>query len=363
MSSNKQWTFEWIENWETGFSTLETFWVDLKTCDNALTHVFFSPPLVHAWVETYRKVSRLSPRFLRAENATGDVLFYPLVVIQKDWKSCGFRVLQPVGVPEFDYHEPLTSSRIEWDEFWTALIKEIHQHWHGDFDEALFPGIREPFISADSAWEKEDVAPHSDLTCFDSPDAYLMSLKSSLRGDVRRQIRRLEEMGTLEFKVYEASEMVQAKSALASLIDEHTKHWPDSYKAPGLHQMLLENGLSEGNVHLSVLTLDGVIISWHLGFKSAGVFYWYMPTYLPEYQNLSPGKVHLLFCINESINKGLGCFDLLKGAEAYKLAWANGTSQMFSMKIIGKRTGVNLRRIFNEQIKPVLRRSCQRSAS
>lgn len=353
----QNWQFNWMTSWREIFSDESlAIWNSVRQ-KNADSHIFFSVALVRAWVEAYGEFARIEPKFVLATGASGERVFLPLVLTHKDWRSAGVRILHPVGLTEYDYHAPLTAAQhIDWADFWQALVIEITSRWGCDFDQFSISGLHKKYLPHLATTKLADVAPYIDLTGFADKEQFLGSLRSSLRGDIRRQLRRLEELGEVSLKVYSPADIPQAMLALDKLLQEHSRHWPDSYKAPFFHRALVKHALAAGLLHFSELVVGGEVVSWHLGFCEGERFYWYMPAYLPQYQNYSPGKIHLFLCIDEAIKKGVRIFDLLKGDEGYKSQWANGFHDLYSFEVQGRRPGRYLRLLLNERIKPWLKK-------
>ncbi len=147
--------------------------------------------------------------------------------------------------------------------------------------------------------------------------------KTSLRGDLRRQMRRLEEIGPLKFKEYNSWEEIPAET-FHRFMHQHSLRWPNAYKAPHFHENLLREGLKTGVTHFSTLSVGDAEIAWHLGFKYRGRYYYYMPAGNQDYFKYSPTKVHLFFLMLRSVEHGYEVFDHLRGEENYKSGWSNG---------------------------------------
>jgi CelD/BcsL family acetyltransferase involved in cellulose biosynthesis len=231
----------------------------------------------------------------------------------------------PVGHGDYDYHDPVLSNVGEdiGDEFWNVYLEQLEQAATGRYDFVAINGIRGTFNSG--RWQSDDVAPFISVS---SATDVLAQLKRSLRGDIRRQRRRLEEVGMLSLKTFSSSEIDPALVVLAEFLEAHSTRWPNSFRVPTLHERLVEYGLHAGVAHFSVLNLDGEPISWHLGFNDARRFYWYMPVYKEQYAAFSPGKLHLAAFVETAHATGARTVDLLRGDESYKSDWATGNEAL-----------------------------------
>jgi len=323
------WTFEWRRDWEAIWS--EDFiskwqaWLEQSWS----SHVFHHPSLVKAWVETYSPLWDIRPLFLTAK--FDDILvFLPLVLWKRNWKNAFLREIIPAGFSDFDYHNPIiTGKRTSFDpeEFWSRLLSEVDL-LEVKYDSIKLTGMRSTFVGTGQNWQTGEICTYCDISTFTKSEEFLPILKSSLRGDLRRQMRRLQEHGELTYHVYSSEDLSESLAALPDFLRLHAHRWPNAYKAPGFHENLLRHGIPAGNVHFSELRIDGKPLSWHLGFIDDDRFYYYLPAIDPDFSRLSPGKVHLLKCVEEAIRLKLSVYDHLRGEESYKSGWTDKTEQL-----------------------------------
>jgi CelD/BcsL family acetyltransferase involved in cellulose biosynthesis len=346
------WLTKWDEVWDSSFLDNWNKWME----ESPSAHVFFHPAVVRAWFEAYINIRDMEPRFLVAEDHNEGIAFLPLIFDKVKWKDAWLKSILPVGYNEFDYHDPIVSG--DWDEskwtgFWDGFDKEIGK---STFDIVRINGIRNGYISESLFSNTTDKCPYIDLSKYQSGQEFIHSLKSKLRIDVQRQRKRLEEQGNLCYHVFSTNEKEEALRSLCEILNEHTRKWPNSYKAPGFHDKLVTYSLSEGLLHLSEMRLDDKPISWHVGFLYRERFYWYLPVYKSEYSQYSPGKVHLYFCIEDAIKKKASIYDFLRGDEDYKSSWAKENISIYELTWQSKRLTSQFRNICVKKIKPMLRR-------
>lgn len=329
------WTFEWITDWNKIWSDdfLEQ-WSDLLEQSQS-SHVFFHPSMVKAWVDSYRPLRDIRPLFVIARHSSGMTVFLPLVLWKRNWKNAFLREVIPVGYSDFDYHDPIVAGAKEFfapDYFWTNLLEELNLLGLS-YDVVNITGIRTGLAGTGLNWHEDEVCPYYDISGFATPEAFLPTLKKSLRGDLRRQLRRLQEQGELTYHVYSPNDLAESLAILPRFLALHSKRWPNAYKAAHFHEKLLRLGLQKGIVHFSELRLDGKPISWHLGFVDRGRFYYYLPAIDLAFSEFSPGKVHLLKCVEEAIRLELSVYDHLRGEERYKSEWANKAVRLNNLAI------------------------------
>jgi CelD/BcsL family acetyltransferase involved in cellulose biosynthesis len=322
----ENWNIRIITDWDEIYSPkFQDQW--LQWSESAVNrHVFFHPALGMAWIETYRPIRKLEPLFCIAENDNGS-FFLPLVLWHRNWKNAFQKIIIPIGYSDFDYHEPLFSGILN-NEMWTGLYTRVFDKIKCSFtlDEIQINGILTPVV--ENGWSKEtDVAPFCELSSFQNSGEFLQNLTTSLRGDIRRQIRRMEETGPI--RLYQYTDPAEAINVLPELLKFHALRWPKAYKAPVFHENLLNRGLAAGIVHFTSLQIGGNALSYHLGFMHNRRYYYYMPVIDVQFENFSPGKIHLFKLVEYAIENGFRVFDHLRGDENYKSGWAKDVQSLY----------------------------------
>lgn len=326
-----------------------------KIVNNPLSdnsHVFFHPAVVKTWVETYLPLRDLTPLFVWARGKGNDnVGFLPLVMWRKNWKNAFVRTVVPVGYSDFDYHDPVFARKPKGEElaaFWDELIVGLSQF---QADEVDLDGIR--FTGGSLEWRQGDICPAFLLDGVKDREDLLKGLKTSLRGDVRRQTRRLAEKGELAIRHYSSYD--EARETFECFLRLHSQKWPNAYKAPHFHENLLKNCLSTGIVDFSSLTVGDTPVAWHLGFHYHGRYYYYMPCGNPEFAVCSPVKVHLSYLMGEAAERGDKVFDHLRGEENYKSGWSNSAEYVHTLRKKNKAMPSRLRIGLAENVHRLLR--------
>lgn len=319
------------------------------------SHVFYHPSLARAWAETYLPLQDIKPLFLvaRQKNIT---VFFPLLLWRRNWKNAFLREVIPLGYSDFDYHDPIIVGNreiFEPDNFWSSFLEELDLLGLG-YDAINITGIRTEFAGTGPNWHEDEICPFCNISGFTTPEDFLPTLKQSLRGDLRRQIRRLQEQGELTYHVYSPDDLDASLAILPEFLTLHAKRWPNAYKAPHFHENLLRHGLKEGVVHFSELRLNRTPISWHLGFVDGDRFYYYLPAIDPAFSKLSPGKVHLLKCVEEAIRLKLSVYDHLRGEESYKSGWTNEAKKLSNFVRRKNTISSSVKSFMVEKVKPLV---------
>lgn len=330
----ENWNIRFITDWKEIYSPeFQSQW--LKWAENNVnSHVFFHPALCMAWLETYRTIRKLEPLFCIVDSDHNH-FFLPLVLWRKNWGNAFLKVIIPGGYSDLDYHEPYcigNSDISERGEVYKYIIDEIEKRF--TFDTFEINGILTEVTG--NGWSKEEeVSPFCNLATYNNSEEYLQSLKVSLRGDIRRQIRRIEEIGKLQ--LVDFKDLPEALGILPSFLELHSKRWPKAYKAPGFHENLLRYGLEKNIVHFTTLRVNDKTMSYHLGFRFNHTYYYYMPAIDPQFENLSPGKIHLFMLVDYAIKNEFYIFDHLRGDENYKSGWADALRPLYKFSLQSNR--------------------------
>ena len=332
------WSFEHITTWEGVLSaTFQDRWRRWAN-EASNPNVFLHPAMGNAWIETYRKLRCIEPKFIVAKSGKLE-FFVPLILWRRNWKHAAQRVLTSIGHSDFDYLEPLgvnLDSNSSWDRIWEPLILEIQSRWGSLYDIFELGCIRSPYIGAMNLFTQVDESPFLDLSSFSSGEEFWNWMGSKQRTEIRRRQRKLEQLGSIDFHVFRPEEEHLAQDSLLEMLKTHSCRWPNAYKAPGFHRNLISHLLRAGILHFSEIRLNGRAISWRIGFVSNSRFHSYMPAFLQEYSTYSPGILHMVKCIEDAIRMGFKTYDYLRGAETYKEGWTSGTTGSFRLVRSGK---------------------------
>lgn len=311
-------------------------------------HIFQHPALIQVWLKTYRPIRNLEIRILRLENEHG-LLFWPLVKWTRNWKNGLQRILVPIGYSDFDYCDPILLGNKE------CLLKEAFAIIRnmGGIDTIQLSGFRKKYISC---MQQGEPCPYIDLTTFKKPEDFLASMKSKMRCNIQYYRKKLEkEYGEIYYEQLTAKDLSTVLSELPVILEFHKKRWPQAYKAPHYHENLICQGLESRILHYSRLKVANKSISWRIGFILNDTFYSYMPTLNDQFCKYSPGKLHLLYCIEDAISMGLKKYDQMRGAEMYKSEWTHSANYIYNYRCDSTLLGSRIRNFLAESLKPKLK--------
>lgn len=151
----------------------------------------------------------------------------------------------------------------------------------------------------------------------------------SNRQDSRRQLRKLSELGEVEFAVAETKP--QYDEMFAAMVSQKSRKYLETrgangFDRPGYRRYFAEvtNRLAvSGPVHLSGLKLNNEVIAAHWGLIADKRFYFLMPSYDSRWSRYSPGRLLMEDLIRWCFEHSINFFDFGIGDEPYKLKFCD----------------------------------------
>lgn len=244
-----------------------------------------------------------------------------------------------------DYQAPLIhkefSAKVSKEEFitlWNDLLKKIPY-----FDVIHFLRIPErvgaqenPFLFLNLSPNEENsyATNFSDANNWDT--FYSTQVKNKIRLDSKRQIKRLSEIGPLQFI------MAKDPNDIVPLIEKmvvqkrrryRETHANDIFRNKRYGDFYLQAALSlvpQGFINVSAIILGDKILATHWGMICGETFYYLMPTHEGgEWKKYSIGRLLLEYLMAWSYNHGIKTFDFTVGGEHYKKVWCNHEMKLF----------------------------------
>ncbi len=181
----------------------------------------------------------------------------------------------------------------------------------------LLPLVRD--LQYDFACEVEDVS--SEICLPPTWDEYLGMLTQKQRHELRRKLRRLREAGDVHYRVIEDWDSIARFMALFLKLFRESRQDKATFLTSGMEHflILLVQGMTQaGLTRLGILELNASPVAAVLCFDYNNTVFLYNNGYDPHYSSLSVGSICKALCIKDSLERGIGKFDFLKGAEKYK---------------------------------------------
>ncbi len=159
-------------------------------------------------------------------------------------------------------------------------------------------------------------------------DAFDRGLSRNLRGDVRRSLRRLQDVGEVRFEHLDGLE--QLDHLLTEVFRVESSGWKGARgtaiasrpETERFYREVCAWAAESGNLRVTVLRLAGRAIAFELGIEEHGVHYALKAGFDPAQRAFSPGKLLIHHILERSFSIGLARYEMA-GVEGYKLAWAN----------------------------------------
>jgi CelD/BcsL family acetyltransferase involved in cellulose biosynthesis len=185
--------------------------------------------------------------------------------------------------------------------------------------------------------ESTQAAPYVDI---DGPwDEYENGLSKSLRKDLRRLRRRLEEKGRLTLDVSDGTERLDERLEEGFRVEESgwKKAEGTSINAhPATRSFYTEAAhwaAERGFLRLAFIRLDGRAIAFDYCFEPNRTHYLLKTGYDPAYARFSPGKVLRHLMLARAFSEGLAIYDLGGVPEPYKQKYTDRNRELQSLRM------------------------------
>jgi CelD/BcsL family acetyltransferase involved in cellulose biosynthesis len=152
-------------------------------------------------------------------------------------------------------------------------------------------------------------------------EGYLRTLTQKQRHEVRRKLRRFWEAGDVNYRMIEDSK--SASESIPIFLRLFRKSRQDkaiflTTRMESFFTSLIKSMAQAGLLRLGILELNASPVAAVICFDCNNMVFLYNNGYDPQYSLLSVGLISKVLCIKDSIERGRGKFDFLKGAEEYK---------------------------------------------
>lgn len=195
-------------------------------------------------------------------------------------------------------------------------------------------------IPATSEWEaagdvvlRAEASPVIALAAADDWQSYLAAHSPHFRQQVRRRARRVANAG-VRFRLI--SHPAHLREALDALIALHMGRWGKRSQAfagarEHFHREFAATALERGWLRLWLAEADGRAVSAWLGFRFAGVEYFYQSGRDRAWDHERVGAALLEHTIREAFADGMREYRLLRGDEPYKQRYASETRSVLTV--------------------------------
>jgi len=165
----------------------------------------------------------------------------------------------------------------------------------------------------------EDVSLELDLP--PTWQGYLSTLTQKQRHEVNRKLRRLGEVGEVSYRVVEDSNSLLDSMDLFLRLFRESREDKAIFltsRIESFFRSLVKATARSGLLRFGILELNASPVAVVMYFDYNNSVFLYNNGYASEYSSLSVGLISKVLCLKDSVERGRGKFDFLKGAEEYK---------------------------------------------
>ena len=320
---------------EESFASLASHWTDLRY-NLKWGSIFVLPSWLQVWWQAFGSGAEL---YLCAVRQREKIIGIAPLLVRDETASI-------IGSADVcDYLDFVVTPGMERD-FFTVLLDDLRQKGINHLD--LRPLRPDSTVLTDLVaiaknrkyevlCRLEDTSLELDLPS--NWDEYLAKLTRKQRHEVRRKLRRLWEVGNVDYRCIEVSREVgdftDTFLKLFSLSREAKANFMTA-QMESFFRSLAEAMAEIGLLRFGILELDALPAAMIMGFDYNDSMYLYNSAYDPNYSYLSVGLLSKILCIKESIQRGKKRFDFLKGGEPYKYHIGGKEIPLYSCQIIIK---------------------------
>ena len=178
------------------------------------------------------------------------------------------------------------------------------------------PLLFSPYVVVDTEWE-----------------TYEQQLSKNLRGDLRRSLRRLRDVGDVVFEFKDGTEGLDA--LMADVFAIEARSWKATQgtamtsdrNVERFYRQFARWASQRGCLLVALLRVNGRPVAMDVGIEDRGVQYMIKGSYDTHYRRGSPGKLLLHATLQRAFERDLDRVELLGADDPYKRAWARYSHQ------------------------------------
>jgi len=300
--------------------TLKKGWQDLQESENVF------PQMYYQWIAPWWQSNNSGKKLyiITAEDAEQRLVGIAPFCIEKQF---GIKVLQSIPTHFGDFYSFIVKDNN--DSIFQALISHANSFKKWSYIKVnLVRNNNTLYERLNSENYKEQQiakiieAEISNITY----DDYLMALHRKVRGEYRRRLRKLEELGVVEFSI-------------SSNFDDYLTFESDFRRIYELRWQDIDNKLPEDKIYqyrkealqylsnkdkavFVLLKLDNELIAYRFGIIHENKYHDYKISFNPKYYKLGLGSIITGLLIKNLIDKNISVLDHGVGDYSYKNDWS-----------------------------------------
>lgn len=274
----------------------------------------------------------------------------PLMSSIKKKRFTSFRWLENIGNPDCDVGglialdsekimkallQYLEEHKYEWDVFELMEINLLNPS-----TQKILSVINQSQLNTYQMDDKHFYIPFTEQTWED----YYKSLSKNMKHNLKRRTKRINEMGTVTYKKYGGDELTFSNFEEMFILSEKS-NFPDLYRTEqlrGFHKSLFEYMQKQEWLQIEMLYVNERPIAFQYGFCFENRYEDWRGGIDKEFETLAPGKLLMMFSLEERFKRGLQENDFLRGVYSYKMDW-NPLYRMYANIQIYNRANIKTR--------------------
>lgn len=190
---------------------------------------------------------------------------------------------------------------------------------------------------------------------------YLDSLSRNSRQTLRRELRRYETIGPLQYRP--AASATQALDYFTALGHLHQSYWqsrgkPGAFAQPfftKFHTDLIATAFDHRHIEMAKVTAGGEIIGYLYNLNWRGTIYAYQSGFFYDTENTyKPGYVSHYLAISRALDNGLDLYDFMAGYGQHKTSLSTEKNHLYWLQLRSNHFSVRVENLF----RGLLNRSC-----
>jgi CelD/BcsL family acetyltransferase involved in cellulose biosynthesis len=199
------------------------------------------------------------------------------------------------------------------------------------------------------------------LALSDDWETYLAARSRNFRKHLKKYWRLLEAAGTVE--VTRMEQGADVARWMDDVFEVNESSWKSErgtnlFRSPAIRRFFAElvpEMATHGWIDLHLARVDGRPAVYELGFDYGGRLFSYNGAYRAELRGGSPGTALTAAVIESACRRGLTEYDMLRGAEPYKLRWSETTRTERRSLVPAARLGARFKTLAGPYIKARLK--------
>ncbi len=212
---------------------------------------------------------------------------------------------------------------------------------------------------------ERDAAPYVAISQFADHEAYLTTIKSKTRKNLRNARNRLEREAPVRHEIARSGELM---SEVVARVYEGREAWLERL---GITSRAFQNAdfeaflkrFANADIDTGVETIamslkhGETAISDQWGFVYRGRYYAFMANWNPDYEAASPGRLHLGEVIRTCFDEGFSTADFMIPASSYKLTWTEHMTPVRDFALPLSLKGRIYTRLWLDTVRPLAKRA------